>query len=176
MYGLNPKRRRRHGKRRHSRRRYRRNPAGAIGSQVTEAIPKIGWGVAGALGTELIPSFLGRFVPLPSGRAGVIAVKAGTGIGIAFLLRRFVGRAAGNAALVGAGLSIALDPVRNLIAPFVMGAGGAAAGIGPEVGAYLPAEAYLSGGVGYIGPGGTFGDIDEPGDAVPDRLDAMARF
>lgn len=161
----NPRRRRR-GRRHYGRRRYRRNPSfgGTIG-QLRGLAPKVGWGAVGALGTEIIPSFAGRFVPLPAGPVAGLAIKAGSGLATAYLVKRFVGKAQGNAAAVGALLSLALEPVKAWVLPMV----GVGAYLPSEVGAYLPSNP-----IGYLGPGQTVAGFGDYMDV--DRLSADERL
>lgn len=173
MYGLN-KRRRRRGHRRGRRRHYRRNPVRGVTGQLTAVAPKVGWGVVGALGTEAVPAIASRFLPLPQGRAAVLAVKGISGLTTAWIVRRFVGRAQGNAALVGALLPLILQPVRDFVLPFVTGM---TAGPVPTAG-YLTSDGYLvQEGYGYLGPGTTVGEFeDEDVEDVPSRLEPGERF
>lgn len=173
MYGLN-KRRKRRGRRR-GRRSYRRNPARAMTGQLTAIAPKVGWGVVGALGTEAVPAIASRFLPLPTGRGAVLAVKGISGLTTAWIVRRFVGRAQGNAALVGALLPLILQPVRDFVLPFVTGIGAAPA---MPAGGYLTTDGYLvQEGYGYLGPGTTVGQFDdEDVEEVPSRLEPGERF
>jgi hypothetical protein len=176
VYGLN--KRRRKGARRHHRRHYRRNPGGG-GSMIGElkaAIPKVGWGVVGGLATEAIPMFAQRFIPLPQTRTGAIAVKGISGIGVAYLVRRFFGRPAGDAALIGALLTLVVGPVRDYVLPMIGGipllpaAEGAGAYLPDGMGAYLP-----DAGAGYLGPAPTMGAFEEDS-GVPARLTVDERF
>lgn len=142
MYGINKKGRRRGRRRgRRSFRRYRRNPPGVVG-KLTGQAPKVLWGTVGAIGTEMVPAFAGRFIPIPAGRVGQYAVKIGSAIGVSWAVRRFVGKAQGEAALFGGLLAVALGPVRDFILPalgFVTV---------PGVSSYLPdgMGSYLPGG------------------------------
>lgn len=176
----NPRRRRRRagGRRRYGRRRYRRNPGGfglpGIG-QLKGMAPKVGWGAVGVLGTEVVPGFASRFLPLPSGPVASIAVKAGAGLATSWLVRRFVGRAQGNAVAVGALLAVAMDPIRTFIMPLLGGM--FVPGGGAPVGAYLPEMgAYLNdaGAVGYLGPGASIAGFGDNMDV--DRLSADSRL
>lgn len=175
----NPRRRRRVGRRSRGRRRYRRNPGGfglpGFG-QLKGMAPKIGWGAVGVLGTEVVPGFAARFIPLPAGPVASIAVKAGAGLATSWLVRRFVGRAQGNAAAVGALLAVAMDPIRTFIMP-LLGGVFVPAGGGAPVGAYLPEMgAYLNdaGAVGYLGPGASIAGFGDSMDV--DRLSADSRL
>jgi hypothetical protein len=169
----NPRRRRR-GSRRRSRR-YRRNPGGLPGlGQLKGMAPKVGWGAVGVLGTEVVPGIASRFLPLPTGPVASVMVKAGSGLVTAWAIRRFVGRAQGNAAAVGALLAVAMDPIRGFILPLL---GGIMVPTAAPVGAYLPdgVGAYLpDGGMGYLGPGASVAGFGDSMDV--DRLSADSRL
>lgn len=171
--GLNPRRRRRRHGRRHHRKHYRRNPAGSMVGQLSGAAPAVLWGVVGAAGSEVVPAFAARWIPLPSSTVARYAIKVGAAVGVAYAVRRFVGRAQGNAALIGGLLNVALDPVKSLLLPMV-----GVVSLPGNVSAYLPSGmgAYLPDGhspLGYLNPGSTVGDYSDEG---TDRLDPDSRF
>lgn len=168
------KRRRRHA-RRHSRRRgYRRNPGGVI-AQVRHSVPDITWGLAGFVGAAVVPNMAARFVPLPdkaSNPVAAAAVKVGAAVGTSWLIGRFIGKRAGQAALIGGGIAVAADLILPVIAPalglsaYLDDTGG--------VNAYLDndgAIGYLNPGMEIDGGGGISGD-----EGLPERLNPANRF
>lgn len=171
------RKKRRHGRRAHRRRRgYRRNPGGARGimAQVRQAIPDVGWGVAGFVGTAVLPNVAARFIPIPDRATNPVAnaaVKVAAAVGTGLLIGRFVGRKAGAAAMVGGGIAIAADLIVPLIAP-VLG-----------LSAYLDndggVQAYLDndGAIGYLNPGMELDGGGVSGDeGLPERLNPAMRF
>ncbi len=163
---------RRKGRRRGRRRGRRNPPRGGFVGQIQSVAPKVGWGAVGAVASEAVPAVAARFgVPMPAGRIGQIGVKLASGLTVAWIVRRFVGRGQGNAALVGAFLPSVIDTVRPWIAP-MLGLG-AYTEFEPSVGAYLPEE-YEP--MGYLAPGYTVGQYDDDSVPTPSRLSPDERL
>lgn len=175
----NPRRRRRYTRRR--RRSYRRNPPRGILGQLQTALPPVGWGVVGVVGTAMIPDFASRFIPLPTPETnpmGHYAVRAGAAVGTSMIVGMVMGRRQGQQALVGGGVVMAYDLFKQFLGPQL--------GLSDYLNDYLPDDPTVSGyldegdGAGYLSPGETVGAA-EPTPEIeytmsPTRLSPGERF
>ena len=155
-------RRRRKATRRRGRRgglrRFRAMPGfGGIVRDLQAAGPKVGWGLVGYTGTSFLPTVAARFIPLPTkddNPMGYWFTKLLMASVTGFTVRQFAGRSAGQAAVVGALLTMGAEVVNQMIFP-MMGL----ADYLPEdngIAAYLPENA----GMGYANPGEVIGDYE----------------
>lgn len=144
--GNPPRRRRRSGR--------RRNPGFMSAIRGGGTLPMIGWGVAGALGTELGGAAVTRFLPpaLQANTPARLATKAALVVVGAMLAKRFIGPAAAKALLVGGGISIGVEAAREYVLPSLFAA---MPGTAQAVADYLnPGMGeYLSGPPLYAAPG-----------------------
>lgn len=111
---------RRHNPARRSRRR-RHNPGALALGGLTKRFPveAILWGVGGAVGTELGGAAAARLLPasLQVSTPAKLAVKAGVIVAGGFLARRFVGGSAARALMIGGGIALGVELVRDYILP-----------------------------------------------------------
>jgi Na+(H+)/acetate symporter ActP len=166
---------RRRARRRQRRRGYRRNPGTARGlmAQVRQALPDVGWGVVGFVGTAALPNVAARFVPIPdkaTNPLGNAVVKAAAALGTGFLVGMFAGRKAGQATMIGGGIAVAADFVLPFIAPVL----GLSAYLDEESGV----QAYLDndGAIGYLNPGMEMNGGGGGEEGLPERLNPAMRF
>ena len=150
----NPRRRRYTRRRRRS---YRRNPPAGIMNQLQAAIPPVGWGVVGVVGTAMIPDMAARFIPLPTPETnpmGHYAVRAGAALGTSMIVGMVMGRRQGQQALVGGGVVMAYDLFKQFMGPML--------GLSDYLNDYLPDDPSVA---GYLDEGGSAGYLS-PGESV----------
>ena len=151
--------------------------------QLQAAIPPVGWGVVGVVGTAMIPDWAGRFFPqLPtpeSNPMGHYAVRVGAALGTSMIVGMTMGRRQGQQTLVGGGVVIAYDVFKQFIGPQL--------GLSDYLNDYLieddpSVSGYLDEGdaAGYLSPGETVGAAEAEPEIEytmsPTRLDPGERF
>lgn len=163
MFLVNPGRRRRSRKRRRKhmarahhtnpsrkrrRRHYRRNPGLALGRGFD--LHSIGWGVVGAVGTELGAAAAAKVLPasLQGNNLAKLGVKAGIVLVGGMLARKVIGPSAAKAVVIGGGISVGVELVRDYVLPVIPGAQSLMSGYvfnGGALNGYVPADGSLSG-------------------------------
>jgi hypothetical protein len=112
MFLMAPRRRRK-GRRRSSNRHHRRRRNPSL-SQFTSGgmLQTVGGAAVGFFGSNALPSLIPQLAQYNTGITGYVLQGASGGI-ISWALHRFAGRAWGNGALIGTGLSILLRVIRD---------------------------------------------------------------
>jgi hypothetical protein len=142
-----------------------------IMGQVQAAMPAVGWGAVGFVGTSMLPGVASRFMPIQYDKAGnpmmYYGIKAASALALGWAVGSFVGRRQGNAVLIGGGINV----VGEVIGQFAGPALGLSEYLEPGMQEYLE-----PGSVAYLSPGeplqGFSGEYDEP----VARLNPDARF
>lgn len=154
---------------RRRRRGYRRNPArfGGIGQMFSKpTLKNVGFAVVGLAGTPMLSGFVSKFLPasLVGNQFGNYALKGASAYGLSLAARKFAGREAGNAVLVGGLAYIAIGLISDFF-PSILGIGTTPAAAG--AGRYLMKQPLLAAYPKLRGPI-TAG--------APSRLDPANRF
>ena len=109
--------------RRRRRRHYHHNPS-LFGARLDFAA--IGWGVVGAVGTELGAAAASKLLPasMQASTPAKLAVKAGVVVLGGFVARKALGPSTSRALIIGGGIAVGVELVRDYLLPLIPGAQG----------------------------------------------------
>jgi len=140
--------------------------------------PAVGYGLGGYVGMTVLPGFVGRFMPMPKkedNAAMYYGVKVLTGLGLGWLVGRFLNRHAGRQVLTGAMITVGAEAVNQ----FALAPMGLATYLPDSVEDYNNdgMDTYLPGSepLGYLSPGVTVDDMGDE-ETLVTRLDPNRRF
>lgn len=135
VVGINGRRRRRRGRKNASRRRHhrrgRRNPA-LMGLSVPP-LKLVAYGAAGFVGTPLVEGFLAGFLPttITGTTIGKWATRIASALGLMWVSKMALGKAASMSIGIGAGIYVATSAVREFM-PTLLPAGTLSAYVSPS--------------------------------------------
>jgi hypothetical protein len=141
-------------------------------ADVQAVTPVVGWGLVGYAGANMLPGFVGRFIPMP-GKVESPMMYYGTrllvAIGAGMAATWLVPRQAARYILAGGLLTVTAEMANQyLLAPM-----GLQTYLDNEVGTYLPGSEPL----GYLSPGESVDDFDVDNSVgAITRLDPDTRF